>query len=968
MTDHPVKRRKKLIEVAIPLEAINAASAREKSIRHGHPSTLHLWWARRPLAAARAVIFCQMVDDPSAVPEEFPTEEAQENERLRLFALISELVTWENTTNEKVLNRAREEIRRSWRRCCTDNADHPEAAELFNPEKLPGFHDPFAGGGTMPLAAQRLGLESHASDLNPVSVLINKAMIEIPPKYFESPPAHPEARNTKSLLEKKWIGAEGLAEDVRYYGRWMRDEAEKRIGNFYPKIFITHEMVAERPDLKQYEEQERSVIAWIWARTVNSPNPAFSNKMVPLISTYYLCNKKGKEVYLEPRVTGSDYELKIKAGLPPDTEAVKQGTKHGRGSFKCILSSDIITTDYIRAESTAGRISEKLIAIIAEGNRERIYVAPPDGHVEVAQSAKPNWKPDINFFEKALGFRVSNYGMRNWSDVFTDRQLLCIDTLCQLVNEVANRVAVDSEALANMTLNAQSLKHDEHVDYGAAVSTYLALAISKVADRNSRLSKWDPTPTQSGILHTFSLHALPMAWDFAESNPLGSASGSFLGGIDLIAKVLDGMGGGIAGKVYAIDAAKQCISELKVVSTDPPYYDNIGYADLSDFFYVWLRRSLREIHPALFKTVAVPKAEELVATPIRNGSKEEASKFFLEGMTSAMRQISKSSHPCFPCTIYYAFKQSESSNDGGTRSTGWETFLQAVINSGFAITGTWPVRTELSTRTRGLGSNALATSVVLACSKISNPENVLSLSEFKREIRKRISEAIRAYETSGIAPVDIAQAAIGPGMSVYSTAKDVLNPDDRPMMVSQALIEINTALDEYLSEDEGGLDSDTRFALTFFESYGYSVRDFGDAENLAKARNVSVSGIAESGILSSVAGKVNLLRRSELEENWDPSKDNRLCIWEATQQLIRSLEANGEGAAASLLSQLKQISGHGDLAANCKALAYRLYNHCEKTKQAEEARSYNGLVTAWEEIERQASNQPTETTVQASLI
>ena len=971
MSDHPVKRHKKLIEVAIPLEAINAASAREKSIRHGHPSTLHLWWARRPLAAARAVIFCQMVDDPSAVPEEFPTEEDQENERLRLFALISELVQWENTTNEQVLNRAREEIRRSWRRCCTDNADHPEAAELFNPEKLPGFHDPFAGGGALPLEAQRLGLEAYASDLNPVAVLINKAMIEIPPKFAGMPPVNPESRSKKELIKREWKGAQGLAEDVRYYGQWMRDEAEKRIGHLYPKVLITPEMVNDpenpRPDLNPYLGQELTVIAWLWARTVKSPNPAFSQVEVPLASTFMLSTKAGKEAYVQPVVDAVGYRFTVKVGRPADEKGAKEGTKFSRGNFRCLMSSNPIETGHIKSEAKAGRMGARLMATVVEGSRGRVYLTPTPEQEAAARQVKPEWKPDVEFFQQALGFRVGNYGMTKWSDLFTDRQLVALTTFSDLVGEAMQQVRRDATK-ASRPDDPSPLRDGGTgaAAYADAVGVYLGFGISRLSDAQNSLCQWGPSANQTQ--HLFRRQAIPMVWDFAESSVFSGAAGDLTTSLASMCRVLGQLGNAQEGVAANTDAQTQNASVRKVVSTDPPYYDNIGYADLSDFFYVWLRRSLKVVFPELLATMAVPKAEELVATPYRHGGKEAADAFFLKGMTKAMAAIASQANPWFPVSIYYAFKQSETREATGTASTGWETFLAAVMQSGLAITGTWPIRTEREARSRGIDSNALATSMVLVCQHRDPSAAILSRNAFRRELRQRLPQAIKELERANIAPVDVAQAAIGPGMAIFSQAKAVLNTDDSTMSVREALIEINAALDEHLSEDEGSFDADTRFALTFFESHGYSERPYGDAEGLAVARNISVQGVASAGILSAIAGKVQLLRREQLDDDWDPSRDDRLCVWEATQHLIKALEAGGEAAAAALMVQLKALPGQSDLLANCKALAYRLYNHCEKTKQAEEARAYNGLVIAWPELERLAASQSTETTVQASLI
>ena len=954
MREHPVKRRKKMIEVAIPLEAINAASVREKSIRHGHPSTLHLWWARRPLAAARSVIFCQMVDDPSAVPEEFPTEEDQENERLRLFALVSELVTWENTTNELVLNRAREEIKRSWRRACADNADHPDAAELFNPEKLPGFHDPFAGGGALPLEAQRLGLEAYASDLNPVAVLINKAMIEIPPKFAGLPPVNPESRH--DLDVRQWKGAQGLAEDVRYYGNWMRDEAEKRIGHLYPKIKITPEMVAERPYLSPFKNKELTVIAWIWARTVESPNPAFTGRHTPLASTWDLSRKKGNEAWIFPYVCEKGkvcFDVRV-TGDKAKVENI------GRKGTRCMFSGDPVSLNYIRDQGKRGLLGRSPMALVLEGKR-RVYI--PSSLLSIAEvSSLVTWRPELEINYHPRDIKTQIYGLTSYAQLFTDRQLIAINTFGEILDNVKQRVSREVESLAS-----GDSEKEKYEKYANAVCTYLAFAIDKGANYWSTLCAWSTTTEK--MMSTFGRQALPMVWDYCEANPFSDSSGNWSLGVSQAAKMLEKLGTGKIGLCRQEAAQGQQLSSGRVVGTDPPYYDNIGYADLSDFFYVWLRRSLGEAYPDLFGTLAVPKSEELVATPYRHGSKEKAESFFLEGMREAMLRISCLKHPAFPATIFYAFKQSETAGSEGTVSTGWETFIEAVLGSGLSIKGTWPIRTEL---TGNLKKNmaALASSLVLVCDPPSKKRISITRKDFRRLLKENLSSFLSNLESVGTAPVDIQQSMVGPGIMVYFDKNIVMNPDDSIMSVREALIEINASLDEYLSQDDGDLDPESRFALTYFESYGYEERDFGDAEGLAKARNISVAGVAESGILRSVAGKAWLLRREQLDDDWDPISDKRLCVWEATQHLIKRLEASGEGVAAELLLQLKNVSGHGDLAANCKALAYRLYNHCEKKKQAEEARAYNGLVIAWPELERLASASSTSSSAprQTTLI
>ncbi|MCG3156464.1 MAG: hypothetical protein DKINENOH_03088 [bacterium] len=1172
--EHNLTYRKKLIEVALPLEAINKASAREKSIRHGHPSTLHLWWARRPLAAARAVIFSQMVDDPSSHPELFPTEEAQEKERQRLFRLIEQLVLWENTTNEAVLKQACEEIWKSWRLTCEENKDHPRAAELFNPEKLPAFHDPFAGGGSLPLEAQRLGLEAYASDLNPVAVLINKAMIEIPPKFAGRPPVNPEVRSKylgtppspgsppsrrpspspgwrsrgylphfdrpgviqtltfrladavpESVIEKwkqelRWVeglpatdnravelrkridkyedaghgacwlrderiaklvedallhfdgqryrliawcimpnhvhamietferwgldsilhswksftahranellgrsgefwmreyfdrfirdeqhyqnavayiennpvkarlvaeadewrwssawggrksdasetqaipdtggtpvfpgfwrGAQGLAEDVRYYGKWMRDEAQKRIGHLYPKIEITAEMAKERQDLKPLVGKKLTVIAWLWARTVKSPNPAFAHVDVPLASTFMLSTKPGKEAYVEPVIEGDSYRFTVKVGKPKDFEAAKIGTKLARGAnFQCLMSGTPIAPDHIYAEANAGRMGARLMAIVAEGDRGRVYLAPTPEHEETALEAKPTWRPEVAMPENPRWFSPPLYGLKTYGDLFTPRQLVALATFSDLVSEAREQVKRDALA-AGLSDDSKTLNDGGTgtTAYADAVGVYLAFVVDKCSDYWSSICSWHSSGEK--MRNTFGRQAIPMVWDYAEADPMCDSSGNWMAMVDWTWKAVEKTPARLGGISGQADAQNQTISSGKLVSTDPPYYDNIGYADLSDFFFVWLRRLLRPVIPDLFATLEVPKAEELVATPYRHGSRERAETFFLDGMTQAMHRLAEQVHPVFPVTIYYAFKQSETESVEGISSTGWETFLDAVIRAGLAVSGTWPLRTELSNRMIGSGTNALASSIVLVCRKRATDADTATRREFLTTLKTALPKALAHLQASNIAPVDLAQAAIGPGMAVYTRYAKVLDAEGKPLSVREALALINQTLDEVLAEQEGDFDADSRFALAWFEQSGFDEGEFGVADVLARAKNTSVSGMSEAGILKSSRGKVRLLKPSELPANWDPANDTRLTAWEMVHQLIRSLEAGGEGAAALLAAKL------GSKTEVARELAYRLYTLCERKKRATEALSYNALVQSWPEILRLA--------------
>lgn len=903
--------KRKLIEVALPLEAINKEAAREKSIRHGHPSTLHLWWARRPLAACRAVLFAQLVDDPSAHPDEFPTEEAQAEERQRLFGIIERLVKWENSNNPEVLEEARREIRRS----CGDNP--------------PPILDPFCGGGSIPLEAQRLGLEAHASDLNPVPVLITKALIEIPPRFRGNAPVHP---SEGSLGTETWTGAQGLAEDIRFYGQWMRDRAWERIGHLYPKVKL--------PD-----GGEATVIAWIWARTVQSPNPAWDGPM-PLVRSFELSKKKGKKAWVEPTVNRAartiEFEVRTGEGKAPP------GTVDRRGA-RCLASDSPVPFDYVRSEAQAGRMSAQLMAIVAEGNRGRIHVAPNDEQEATAlAAAPPEDAPESEMVPNSRYLTAATYGMTKHRDLFTDRQLVALTTFSDLVGEARDRVRKDAVAAGMSDPQA----------YADAVATYLAFAVDKLADLSNSLCAWEPVAECPR--HVFTRQALPIVWDFAEANPLGSSSGSWQVVIDGICRsILSGWLPETAGCAESRQLDVEAIGRLhansrSVISTDPPYYDNVPYADLSDFFYVWLRRALKAVYPELFGTLLTPKVQELVADPCRHGGKEEAESFFEEGLRRAFERLRQLQDSGFPLAVFYAFKQAETNADGsGTASTGWDTMLEGLLGTGLAVTATWPLRTENASRMRGQKSNALASSIVLACRPRPVDAPLSTRKDLIAELRAHLPEALKHFQEGSIAPVDLAQASIGPGMAVFSRYAKVLEPDGSRMPVRTALALINQVLDEILAEQESDFDPETRWAISWFEQYGTGEGPFGDAESLCKAKNTSVEGMVRSGILHSRAGKVRLLGRDEILVDWDPVADSRLTVWEVTQYLIRALDTGGEQAAGDLLRRVG--AGLGETA---RELSYRLYVTCDRKGWAEEAQAYNGLVVAWPELQRLAAAAP----------
>lgn len=944
--------KKKLIEVALPLEAINAESAREKSIRHGHPSTLHLWWARRPLATARAVIWSSLVDDPSSHPERFPTEEAQRQERERLFDILTRLVKWENSNDEEILAEAKAEILKS-----TDG----------NP---PALLDPFAGGGAIPLEAQRLGLEAHAHDLNPVAVMINKAMIEIPPKFAGMRPVNPNAERQGSA-NAGWKGAAGLAEDVRYYGEWMKQEAYKRIGHLYPKVKVP----------KEQGGGEATVIAWIWARTVKCPNPVCGCEM-PLVSSFYMSKKKENEVYVQPEIEEKKVSFSIHYGKPSNPSEIESGTKNRNAKGKATKAvfccpkckAGIVNGEYADVEAENKRMGSVPVCIVAEGDKGRIYL-------EFTRTEAEKNKLDVdNFFAahdleqdiphaECRGTFASNaqgryYGFHEFKDYFTKRQLIALTTFSELVGEAqlkaeADAVAAgmnnDHIALAEGGIGARA--------YGEAVGIYLSFVLDKLADYNSSVCSW--LLLREGLRNTFGRQAIAMAWDYTEANPFSSSSGCWDNMIEWVNKaIIQFPNDALFSDARQFDAQSDCGLRTIMVSTDPPYYDNISYADLSDYFYVWMRQSLKNTYPKLFRTMLVPKNEELIATPYRHdGSVEKARNFFEDGMYKTCCQIHTYAREDVPVTIYYAFKQSESESDEKsgekTASTGWETMLSAIIRSGFAITGTWPMRTEMANRSIASGANALASSIVLVCRK--RPETAMSCTrrDFINALHREMRPALEKLQSANIAPVDLAQSAIGPGIGVFSRYKSVLESDGKPMTVRAALQIINQELDAYYNEQEGELDRESRFCVDMFSQYAFNNLKFGDADVLARAKNTSVQALAERGVMMAAKGEVRLLTREEIPEQVDSHEE---CIWLLTQQLACAMERGGVKECAQVVVELR-----GSNAENAKALAYRLYTICERKKWAQEGYAYNNLVVAWPDIQSMAAQMQAEMPVQMKL-
>jgi putative DNA methylase len=931
--------RKKLIDISLPLEAINDASVAEKFIRSGHPSVLHQWWSRKPLVTARAVLFASLVDDPS---EYLTDDDKIIKERERLLKLLSQLAKWENSNNQIVLDQTRLEIARSLARQKGLPTPIGRNAILdFLAAQAPVVLDPFAGGGSIPLEAQRLGLTSQSSDLNPIAVLINKAMVEIPARFSERPPVHPKVGSTQMVLGKPLNGIHGLLDDFQYYGNWVQDQAEKKLAHLYPKIKLPPERGTG----------EATVVAWIWAHVIRCPNPACGSEM-PLASKWELSQKKGRETWVKPIVDRSTQPAKVLYTIVSGKGEMPEGTVDRRGA-KCIVCGTTVPLEHIRQEAMDGRMSNTIIAIAAEAKGGRIYSEPDEHQIKAARSAQPPWKPE-QLINEGLAGNVTAYGCKTFGDLFMPRQLVALTTLADLIREV--RSVIETDAISAGFSNDKkhlSAGGNGALAYAEAIVTYLAFAFSKTLNRSNAFVPW-------GIavecpVNLFSRQTIAFIWDFAESNVIFGPSGSFRSMLGTTIGALETIDLDIPrrGDARQIDAASagQGLRQI-MISTDPPYYDVISYADLSDFFYVWLRPLLGDIYPDLFATMLTPKSQELIADATRSGGKEEAKVQFEQGMFNVFSHFKNIIDPTFPLTVYYAYKQTEKRGTDQKISTGWETILSGMINGGFVITGTWPMRTERAVKVASLDANVLASSIVLVCRPRPKDAETIKRRDFLLALKRELPLALKLLKQGNIPPVDMAQAAIGPGMAIYSRYNQVLETDGTSMPVRTALSLINQSLDEYMAEQEGDYDSDTRWALSWFEQFGYDEGAYGVAETLSKAKNISIQGLVESGILEARSGKVRLFRRNELKPDWDPKADTRLTVWETTQYLIQALDKGGELTAAHLLVKL------GLTAESARDLAYRLYGICERKKWAQEAILCNMLVVAWPRLKDLSAQSP----------
>ena len=916
--------RRKLIEVDLPLDDINRESAREKSIRHGHPSTLHLWWARRPLAACRAVIFASMVDDPADCLDEFPTDAAQREERERLHEIIRRLVKWENTNESKTAGRellaeTRYEIARSVARTRGETAptDSAEVLRYLNDNVRP-IYDPFAGGGSIPLEAQRLGLRAVASDLNPVAVLINKALIELPAKFKSLPPVNPDADHmgmTVGVGEKArrlpWRGAAGLADDIRYYGRWMREEAFKRIGHLYPQVKL--------PD-----ETNATVIAWLWARTVPCPNPACGIAM-PLMATFQLSKKKGNEHWIKPIIDREKNSVSFvvqnhNAGVP------ESGTVNRNGAT-CLGCGGVVKLPYVREQGRAGNMGEQMTAIIAEGNRKRLFLSPAEEHIKAVQEATPAWRPNGSLPERALSIRAQIYGFTEWHKLFTERQLTALTTFSDLLPEVRSLI----------------LEHGASAEYAEAICTYLALAVGRTANRGSSFTFWDAL--REIVVQVFGRQGIAMVWDFAEGNPFSTSTGNWIGQGEYVAKVIDHLPADVnGGEAHQADASTTIHAQNgPIIVTDPPYYDNIHYADSSDFFYVWLRPLLRDVYPDLFAGILTPKNEEMVANRFRF---ENYSQQFEDQLSKTLKLIRERCSMEFPSSIFYAYKQHEEEH-AGRASTGWETMLSAIVSAGFQIVGTWPMRTELTTNLKK-NINVLASSVVLVCRPRPADAPVATRRQFIDALNRELPQALDQLTQKGhIAPTDLAQAAIGPGMQIYSRYSRVETISGEPVPVREALAAINRAIAGYDERQEGDLDAESRFCLDWLKQHGYGEGQYGEAETLARAKNVAIGKLQNlDRLLTAERGVVQLLPIDEYS-NGRPLSLGDMAAWEGCFRIAYHLNREDGDGIPGAARVAQSMNGNVDAV---ERLARILYNHYDRKGDSPNALVFNNLVTAWQDI------------------
>lgn len=871
--------RKKLIEVALPLEAINAACKADKDRKTGHIRNIHKWFAPMPLPALRALIFASVVDAPES-----------EDDLEVLLGEVADLVeSGPVPPPATILASARNRVRESLR-----------GTDLR-------ILDPFCGGGSTLVEAQRLGLPAEGSDLNPIPVLIATSLTSIPPRH----------RGTRSLTNPALVASpeslDGFLEDVRHYAHRIRSRVLDETGAMYP--------TAPNGD---------RVIYWWWAHAVPSPDPAFRGCLTPLTTTWWLSRRSGEQCHLVPHADASNRTMRF--------SIANSGEAAEASKSRCLFSDSPISYEYVREQAQRGHLHHMLLAYASDGQAGRKYWIPDEMSANAADVAAPTDLPELDIPENGLGVSVGNYSVKAWSQLFTPRQQLMLRAFSAAIADLPRAIKADGGS----------------EDYAKDVTTVIGLCFGKLVQASSTIVRLNvrkgPSPKAEPA---FARGDIQLNWDFAETNPFGGSVGDWN---QVVTTSLRAYGlvdsTGPAAAVYQADArgAGERHPGHYLIVSDPPYFAAIGYADLSEYFYYWLRMALRDVHPQLLSTLGVPKTTELIASPGRHGGRHAAAKYFVDGFTETFRRLAQVGSPQHPMVIVYAQQQKEQ-KASGVATTGWEAMLEAIIAADLSITGTWPIWGTGSARMRAHGSNSLASYIVMVCRPAAADRAAASRREFVATLRAELPQAIRHLQKGSVAPVDFAQAAIGPGMSVFTRYARVVDAEGQSLRVRDALSIINSALDEVLAEQEGDFDADSRWALAWFEQNGFGEGDYGVAETLSKAKNTSVDGLRQAGILASARGKVRLLKPSELPDSWDPLTDTRLTTWEMVHHLIRAYESDGEAGAAALVAKL------GGNAETARELCYRLYALSERKSRTAEATAYNALVQSWPEIVRLARGQ-----------
>lgn len=887
-------RKRKLIEVALPLDEINAACKADKDRKTGTIRNLHKWFAPMPLPAWRALLFAAMIDDP-------------EDDTLRadLLGVIKQLVA--------------------------NGADLPDDAALADakarlraqfPDGMPTVFDPFCGGGSTLIEAQRLGAPTRGSDLNPVPALITRTVTQILPKIWDGQPLHPAAVGDRARLARNerqltfpaaeqsrapLRGYAGIVQDVNHYAAQIQDRVLRRLS-------------------KNYRSQDgENVVAWLWARTARCPNPSCGIDTV-LTTSWWLAKRKNELAWLEPIVRDGRVDITVESGRAHGQ--AQDSPKIGDGVFECLACKATLDGRYLRSQGKDGRLGLRMTAVVADVAGRRRYRAPTQQDLDAAAVTDLDSSfAAVPINSGGQGIRVGLYGVSTWDEIFSPRQRIWLTALADEVARVPSVVTADGGAQ----------------EWAVAAATLLGLAVGRVAQYESTQVRWfiDSRSGAGQALPAFGRHDVPMQWDFVEPAP-SSVAGSFTGAVRSITAGLSQASRG-DGVVVRQDARVARLAEPGLVATDPPYFDAIGYADHSDYFYIWHRRALKDVHPDLYGTAAAPKGGELTAIPVHHGnSKDAAREYFIEGFTEAFNNLQQSLRPDLPMLVVYASKEQKATKQEETR---WSSILTAMIAADLEITGAWPIHGTGTNRMVGIGTNAVATYVVMTCRPRESTAMSISLTDFTRALRRELGPAVRDLQASSILPVDLAQAAMGPGMRIYSRYRAVLDQAGSRVPVEHAMRLINSALAEVLDEQEGELDPASRFAIRWWETYGWEPGTFGEADKAARPLGIGVDDVVRSQVATSRANKVQLRGSGAMDPRWTPTNDIQPTAWEAVHHLAHKLiDRGGELEAAELMASL------GNLHDPAMALVYRLHDIAAKKSRAADQERYNALINSWSEL------------------